>query len=242
MDAIDLPAAIGLLTRIPIHVPQERALARGAASAWAYPLAGALVGVILATSASLLIWVGLPAGIVAAITLAISAIITGAMHEDGLADTADGLWGGWDKSRRLEIMKDSNIGVYGVLALCFSVLIRWLALSALIAFDHYWTGLIAIGALSRCGMVGVMSTLPNARATGLSQSVGRPTLPTLWVSIAAAAIIGVLCGLPFLILGTGIVALACGIIAQQKIGGQTGDILGATQQITEIVLLLALIS
>ncbi len=72
---------------------------------------------------------GLGSGIVAAMVLAAQAMITGAMHEDGLADTADGLWGGWDKARRLEIMKDSHIGTYGVMALILTVLVRWSALA-----------------------------------------------------------------------------------------------------------------
>ncbi|SFR35592.1 cobalamin-5'-phosphate synthase [Yoonia tamlensis] len=239
---IDLPAALGLLTRLPIPVPQTQAVARGAAAAWAYPLAGAVVGVILATFVAVLTWGGLPVGIVAALVIAANVIITGAMHEDGLADCADGFWGGWDVARRLEIMKDSHIGVYGVLALGLSLLIRWLGVSALIALDIYWAGLIAIAVLSRGGMVVLMALMKNARDTGLSKSVGRPSATTALIAAGISLLIAGSLGQFALIIAATLAVLACGLIARAKIGGQTGDVLGATQQITEITLLLVLLS
>ena len=111
IDRIDLPAALGLLTRLPVTVNGDQAMARGAASVWAYPLVGVITGVILAASAALMLRVGLPSGIVAGMVVALSVIMTGAMHEDGLADSAEGLWGGWDRAHRLAIMKDSHIAV-----------------------------------------------------------------------------------------------------------------------------------
>ncbi len=242
IEFADLPAAIGLLTRLPVPVSQARAVARGAAAAWAYPLAGALIGIVLAAAVAVFTWTGLPIGMVAALVIGVNIVITGAMHEDGLADSADGLWGGWDRARRLEIMKDSHIGTYGVLALALSLLIRWLGLSALIALDIYWAGLIAIAVLSRCGMVVLMATMKNARDTGLSKSVGRPAAATVWVAIAIAALIAALLGQFAMIVAAPIAVLACGLIARTKIGGQTGDILGATQQITEIALLLVILT
>jgi adenosylcobinamide-GDP ribazoletransferase len=241
IELADLPAAIGLLTRLPIPVSQTRAMERGAAAAWAYPIAGLIVGVILATSVAAFTWVGLPIGIVAALVIAVNIAVTGAMHEDGLADTADGLWGGWDKARRLEIMKDSHIGVYGVLALGLSLLIRWLGVSALIALDIYWVGLIAIAVLSRGGMVVLMAAIENARDGGLSKSVGRPSPTTAWIAVAICMVIGLLLGQFAVLITAPIAILACGLIARSKIGGQTGDILGATQQVTEIALLLVLL-
>ena len=238
----DIPAAIGLLTRLPITVDTTKATARGAAAAWAYPLVGALIGVILAAFVALFSWQGLPVGIIAALVLAISAIITGAMHEDGLADAADGLWGGWDRARRLEIMKDSRIGVYGVLTLALSLLIRWMGVTALIALDIYWGAFIAMGVLSRSSMVVLMTLMTNARQTGLSQSVGRPAPLTGCVAVGIAVLIAVLCGHWALVIAAGMTLVVCAVIAQAKIGGQTGDILGATQQVTEIVMLLVLIS
>jgi len=170
-------------------------------------------------------------------------IITGAMHEDGLADSADGLWGGWEKDRRLEIMKDSRIGAYGVLALVLSLGLRWVALAAVTEAGALWPVVIGTAALSRAAMVGVMHALPNARTDGLSRSVGRPPR-------AAALVASGIGGAVWLLLSASggplfaaiIAAAACGLIAKAKIGGQTGDTLGATQQITEIVVLLAVVA
>ena len=103
----DIPAALGLLTRIPIKVDMDRAATRGPAATWAYPLAGLVVGLIMAVIAWVAQLLGIAAPVIAALMLTGAIITTGAMHEDGLADSADGLWGGWDKARRLEIMKDS---------------------------------------------------------------------------------------------------------------------------------------
>lgn len=241
IDRIDLPAALGLLTRLPVIMDGTRAAERGAASAWAYPLVGVIVGVILAASVALMVWVGIPTGIIAGLVLAGSVIVTGAMHEDGLADSADGLWGGWDQARCLEIMKDSHIGVYGVCAIALSLLIRWLALVIIISMGAYWVAFVAVGAVSRASMVVLMATLPNARGVGLSQSVGRPSNAATWLAIGVAAAFAVLCGYPGLILVAALSTLICGLIARAKIGGQTGDILGATQQVNEMASLIAVV-
>ncbi len=240
----DVAAATGLLTRLPVKVDIETATKRGASAAWAYPIVGAIVGAIVSLISLCAIWIGTPITIAAAIGLASGVIITGAMHEDGLADTADGLWGGWDAARRLEIMKDSHIGAYGVIALVLSLLIRWLILSTLLAAPMGWAMIIVLGMVSRAAMVGLMAWLPNARAGGLSQTVGRPSTPTA----AIAAIIGGFAAIGFIGMEgvlAAVVAVAitgiCGLIARTKIGGQTGDILGATQQITEMTVGVALI-
>ena len=239
--AIALPAALGLLTRLPDVVNGERATARGAAAAWAFPLVGVILGVIAAAIVPILLWGGLPGGIVAGLILALFVMMTGAMHEDGLADTADGLWGGWDRTRRLEIMKDSHIGVYGVCAIVLSLLLRWMAFGVIVSVGAYWVALVAVAALSRTSMVVLMATMPNARDGGLSKSVGRPPAGATWLAIAIGAAFAVLCGYAALILVSVVATLVCGLIAQAKIGGQTGDILGATQQINEIALLIAVV-
>jgi len=122
----DITAALGLLSRLPVPVDGAKAAARGAAAAWAYPVAGFVIGALMALIASMALWLGLSAPIAAGLALTAGVIVTGAMHEDGLADSADGLWGGWEPAGRLEIMKDSHIGVYGVCALVLSLLLRWL--------------------------------------------------------------------------------------------------------------------
>lgn len=241
----DITAAIGLLTRLPVKVDSDRATERGASSAWAYPLVGVLVACIAALTATIVVGIGVNAPLAAALALTVQVVITGAMHEDGLSDAADGLWGGWTKERRLEIMKDSRIGAYGVIALVLSLLIRWLALSTILAHTGFSWSLIAIAALSRANMLVLMGTLPNARDGGLSKSVGRPDVNTVIIGGFIALLILLICvtrHAPLMLLLTALAALACAAIARRKINGQTGDILGATQQVTEIALLVTLAS
>lgn len=239
----DILAALGLLTRLPIKVDFARAQARGARAAWAWPLAGALVGGI-AGLIGLAAWaLGLPPGFAAGLTLVTQVMLTGAMHEDGLADTADGLWGGYTRERRLEIMKDSAIGAYGTIALVLSLLLRFAVLSTLFAAGHALLALVAAGALSRAAMSITMSTLPNARGAGLSDSVGRPPRATAALGLGIALTLTLLITGPAAwlasALAAGLAALALAALARAKIGGQTGDILGATQQLAEISALAA---
>lgn len=236
----DLRLALGLLTRLPIRVDMDRATDRGAKAAWAYPLVGCILGALCAMLASALIALGVPLPLTAGLVLALSVILTGAMHEDGLADSADGLWGGWDRTKRLDIMKDSRVGVYGVCALILAFLLRWGALTEVFQTAALWPALIAAAALSRGAMLGVMAALPHARADGLSSSVGRPSRDTAALGGAVAVLISCLCGYWWLPLVAIAAAVACGAIAKAKIGGQTGDTLGATQQVTEIALLATL--
>ena len=241
----DITAALGLLSRLPVPVDGAMAAARGAAAAWAYPVAGFVIGALMALIASMALWLGLSAPIAAGLALTACVIVTGAMHEDGLADSADGLWGGWEPARRLEIMKDSHIGVYGVCALVLSLLLRWIALTALVAAGLHWAAIITAAMASRAALTALMIILPNARGYGLSQMVGRPTGAVAWVALAIAllATIG-LWGWFGLLVGwiAGVLVLLCAAIARAKIGGQTGDILGATQQITELAVLLILVA
>ena len=242
-QTFDIRAGLGLLTRLPVTVNGPRATARGAAAAWAWPVAGAIVGVFGAAAAWGALALGLTPGIAAAVALAAQMMITGALHEDGLADSADGLWGGWDKARRLAIMKDSHIGTYGVLALLIVSLIRWTAVTTLLSSGAIWSPLIVAGALSRAPMAVVMAALPNARGAGLSQSVGRPRAATAANGIAVALVIAVLAlGSSALSLCLPVVAttLALAFVAKRRIGGQTGDILGATQQLAEAAILATL--
>lgn len=233
----DIPAAIGLLTRIPVPVDAESAMARGSKAAWAWPLAGLAV----ALPAAALGWLfsGFGAGIAAGIALALLIVLTGALHEDGLADCADGFWGGYTKERRLEIMKDSRVGSYGVIALVLGLGLKWQALMLL----DTWAALIAAAFLSRAAMAGVMAALPFARENGLAAAQGRPSRETALLS-AGLALVGafLLCGAPALValFAVAAVATASAWIAKAKIGGQTGDVLGATQFLAEIAALLAL--
>ncbi|HEY9037792.1 MAG TPA: adenosylcobinamide-GDP ribazoletransferase [Roseovarius sp.] len=239
----DIRAAFGLLTRLPVGF----ATPRGAQAAWAYPLAGMTVGLIAGIAGLVAHWFGLPAALAALVALAAQIILTGAIHEDGLADTVDGFWGGWSRPQRLEIMKDSHIGTFGTLALMLSLSARWAALWLLFEIDGAWAlaALVAAGALSRAVMPALMRALPNARGAGLSQGVGRPSWRVVGWG-AGLAMVAALILLGWSGIGAAVCALlatvAVGWIAQSKIGGQTGDILGAAQQVAEIAVLLSIIA
>lgn len=239
----DIPLALVLLTRLPLPRLPEDAFARQSCAAWAYPLAGLVVAALACGVAWIAIWAHLPAFATAGLIVATLIITTGAMHEDGLADTADGLWGGYTSERRLEIMKDSQIGTYGVVALLLSQLLRITTIAALVG-SGLLTGVLAACLFSRAAMPALMRALPNARQSGLSHSVGVPPLSSVMAGLGLAAV------LSLLLLGwSAMIPMLCallaaalvGRIAKRKVGGQTGDILGATQQVTEIVFLLVLV-
>ncbi|MBO9405997.1 adenosylcobinamide-GDP ribazoletransferase [Shimia sp. R9_1] len=237
----DINTAIALLTRLPVRAD----FSRGARAAWAYGLAGAVLALLAALPTAAALLIGLPPVLAAIIWLTAMIVMSGAMHEDGLADTADGFWGGWDPARRLEIMKDSRIGAYGVIALCLSIAARWGAVTLLLEADVWLFGLLAIAMLSRSTMVLVMTALPHARASGLSHSQGRAPRGGAITGFALATVVAFGCaGIPGVVMGgvAFVMAALCSATAKVKIGGQTGDVLGATQQITEIALLFTLVA
>ncbi|MGI3167766.1 adenosylcobinamide-GDP ribazoletransferase [Pseudooceanicola sp. C21-150M6] len=236
----DICTALSLLTRLPVPAHGYR----GAAASWAWPLAGLVLAVLAAFAGSVVLAFGLPAGGAAVVVLAVQVMTTGGMHEDGLADTADGLWGGQTRERRLEIMRDSRIGSYGVIALVLGLLTRWYAVTGLLAVGGHWGALIAAAVLSRGVLPLIMQGMAPARTDGLSKGTGRPG------RMQAALAGGIACVIAVLALGSGVFAamLVGGILAllvvsaaQKRIGGQTGDILGAVQQLVEIGVLFTLI-
>jgi adenosylcobinamide-GDP ribazoletransferase len=239
ISARDIPLALVLLTRLPVPRLPEPTFARQADSAWAFPVVGLVVGLLACAVGWIALTLGLPA-MVAAVLLTVTLVVsTGAMHEDGLADTVDGLWGGFTRERRLEIMKDSHIGAYGVLSLIFTQLMRVALIAALLTAGAYGAVLAAC-ILSRAFMPVLMNALPNARNSGLSHSVGGPRGATVTVGFALAAVCAVtLMGsgaiLPVIVSALSITVFA--LVAKAKIGGQTGDILGATQQLGELAFL-----
>ncbi|MHA6262417.1 adenosylcobinamide-GDP ribazoletransferase [Arenibacterium sp. CAU 1754] len=240
---LDFVVACLLLTRLPLPRLPDQAFAHQARAVWAFPLVGLLVGALAASAGWAALAIGMPAGVAAGVILSVQIILTGAMHEDGLGDTADGLWGGHTPERRLEIMKDSAIGTYGVLALLLSLGLRWIALTALVPLGL--GTVVAVAALSRAGMPTVMAALPHARSSGLSHHVGAPSGAIAGIAIALGGAIALaLCGpailAPTVAAGSAVLALA--LIARAKIGGQTGDILGTAQQLCEVALLLGLVA
>ena len=228
----DLRGAFGLLTRLPLGGPGQ-----GAAGGWAWPVAGAVVGALAALAGWAAFAAGLPVGWAAALCLAVQAMATGGLHEDGLADSFDGLTGGRDPAHRLEIMRDSRIGSFGALALMLVTLARWSALVVLVPVAP--VAVVAVAALSRAGMPALMAALPAAREGGLSRAMGRPTPLQAALAVAVGVALAAPVGWPALGLVPmlGAVWLALGLWARARIGGQSGDILGAGQQLTEAVAL-----
>lgn len=233
-------AALALLTRLPAPFADHAA---GQRAAWAWPLAGAAVGLIAAAAAEAGRALGLPLGACAALALTAAAVVTGGLHHDGLADMADGVGGGRDPARRLEIMRDSRVGSYGVLALLLAGLLAWSGLTAILAAGGAWLPLLAAAMASRAAMAGVAAGLPFARADGLARLTGRPAPPLALTAAGLAAIAALPMGAAAfagLALATATTALVTARIAVRRLGGQTGDVLGATQQAAETAALLAL--
>ncbi len=240
----DLLAAFSLLTRLPVPVDHAQAGKRAANAAWAYPLVGLILGGLLGVLGVFLGWIGIPNGMVAAFILLGFAMATGAMHEDGLADFADGIWGGTTVERRLEIMKDSRIGAYGAVALIVFLLARFSGIAALQGWDLMLT-LAAVGAGSRALMVGVMFMIDPAKPLGLSASAGQPSAQKTGVALAIGLLACVvLTGFSGIILfaAMAIAIIPVCTIALKKLGGQTGDVLGTAQQCAEVAGLAAAIA
>ncbi|WP_225030110.1 adenosylcobinamide-GDP ribazoletransferase, partial [Xinfangfangia pollutisoli] len=145
------------------------------------------------------------------------------------------LLGGRDPERRLAIMKDSRIGSFGALALVLTLLAAWSALAEALAAGRHWAALPVAAALSRAAMAGVMAWLPSARSGGLSAASGRPSPATAALAAALALLAALLlaggAGLAAALACT-LIALGLGRAARRMIGGQTGDILGATQALS----------
>ena len=239
----DILIALSLLTRIPININHQEVGERVRQATWAYPLVGALIGAIAAVVANITNFFGLRSSICAILALMTMVIISGGMHEDGLSDAADGLWGGKDKASILKIMRDSRIGSFGAIALTLVIIGRYASINDLINIEALFWPLVAAGAISRVPMIGAMVFMQNARKDGLSVSVGKPPQLSL---ILAAGIGTSACLISAGILG--LLAVFCAFLgalpilyaAHKKLGGQTGDILGASQQIAELMALASL--
>jgi adenosylcobinamide-GDP ribazoletransferase len=178
--------------------------------------------------------------VAAALAVATTILVTGGLHEDGLADTADS-FGGSTTEKKLEIMDDSRIGSYGAAALAISILVRVLALGA-VAAGGSWRGLlvlVAAEAVSRAALVRLWHDLPAARMGGLSNDTGAPDQNAMLVALAVAAVIAVVFALPGVGLWPTVLAGALAIagtygtirLVSRTLGGRTGDTLGACQQV-----------
>ncbi|MGB3554691.1 MAG: adenosylcobinamide-GDP ribazoletransferase [Jannaschia sp.] len=236
----DLISAAMLLTRLPVRgTPTPHT----ADAAWAWPLAGFAAGLPAGLLGLGGVALDLPPGVVAALTLAALVMLTGAMHEDGLADLADGFWGGFDRDRRLAIMRDSRIGAYGVIALILSLLLRWTLLVTALEQGQILAATIVAAMVSRAPMAVLLRWLPPARSDGLGRDAGRPPVAGVAIGLALAGSALLLQGPATLLIAVALVGattLGLGLVARAKIGGQTGDVLGACQQLCEIAVLAAL--
>src|SRR5271169_487892 len=235
-------AAVAFLTRIPVG-PQPGGDWRLADSAWAFPLVGAGIGAVAAFVLLVAQLIGLGDWLSALLAVLAGLLLTGAIHEDGLADTADGAFGGHDRDRKLAIMRDSRHGTFGVLAIVLSVGLRAAALAQIGEAVHAGLALVAAHAASRAVLPAAMSLLPPARDDGLGATAGRPRTAAVFTAAAIAVVIGLTSLGPLrgaVALGLAAAAVyAAAAFARRQVGGYTGDVLGAFQQIAEIVMLLA---
>lgn len=238
--------AFAFLTRLPCstHTTSAASLSLAQALRWA-PMVGIFVAVLQWFLATILVVLQAPALIVGLAAVALSIWFTRGLHEDGLSDYVDGVAGGWTVERRLEIMKDSRVGAFGATALAISIGLRAAAIGS-IATLGTWSlalALLLAGALSRVTFVILFRVLRPARPDGLSNGAGKPELFDLLIAGTIPLIL--------LILFQPIVALTISLAfalstavfirhANRNLGGHTGDVAGALQQVTELLILVVL--
>jgi adenosylcobinamide-GDP ribazoletransferase len=189
---------------------------------------------------------GVPAWPAAALSVAATLVVTGALHEDGLADTADGFGGGNTREQKLEIMRDSRTGAYGVCALVLSLSLRIGALASFVdAYAVVWA-LIASHCAARAAMVILMWLLPPARGDGLSYEAGSPPGESTAAAATIALVVLLFCLHPLrgVIAALALIAAVALVawLSARQIDGQTGDVLGATEQVGEIAVLLVAVA
>lgn len=240
--------ALAFLTRIPVRLPPAAVGVPLARAVWAFPLVGMIVGAAGGAVYAGAWALGLPPALAALLAVTAQLLLTGALHEDGLADTADGFGGGTSVERKLAIMRDSRIGTYGVCAVALALAFRVGAIAALAHPLAVATLAMAAAALSRAAMAALMVRMSPARSEGLGASAGRPRAHDGWI----AALVGLAIALlpviltsyaPILVILPAIFAASMvSALAQRQIGGYTGDVLGAAQQAVEIAVLLIFVA
>lgn len=268
-DVIDIPGllahgwrdfrfAMGFLTCLPvgpsapgdrdtIGVDDEqhaRGLVRVARAGAYFPAVGAGVGSLAALALIAAFELGLQPLACALVGLAIGIAVSGALHEDGLADFADGLGGGASRDARLGIMRDSRIGTFGTLAIVFGVALRAALLSGLSSSTHAALAMIAAAAVSRAALPAIMQWQPAARSDGLSAYAGAPGQSQVIAAMLVALAVSFLVVGFYASLAVGfavaLAALAVAALAQRTLGGQTGDVLGSVQVVGEMAALVAI--
>lgn len=239
--------ALRFLTVLPVPFVRTLDPPPLAAAMRMFPLAGALIGAGTGAVLALGKFGGLPALFAAASAIGIGLLMTGALHEDGLSDTADGLGGGRTREERLAIMRDSRIGTFGALALGVMLLARAALFMALLELPPANTIILlaCAAAFSRALVVDLIWATRPARSDGLSVMAGRPSRNTalfalalggLGAGLAAGAVLAPEAGVAALIAGAAALAVLRAL-AMRKIGGQTGDVCGSAQVVSELAML-----
>ena len=239
-----LVAAFRFLTRVPVPGPETRAEDLAGAVGW-FPVVGACVG--LATAGAFVLGLRLwAAPVAAALAVAFGLLLTGGFHEDGFTDAADGLGGGWTRERVLEIMKDSRIGAYGAMALWCTLTLRWTALWSL-ERKALWALPLAMvwGRWSIAVMLRLLPSISQGLAKEVHRGLGWGSFVLSSLLLAAANLAAWRwSGLPLLrpALAAGITILAWSLYLRHRLGGHSGDLLGAGNQLAEAAALLALLA
>lgn len=238
----NLLVGVTFLTRLPVPVALDHCDGRLARAAPWFPVIGVVVGGVaggtLLVAAALL-----PMPLAAGFAIAAGVLVTGALHEDGLADCCDGLGGGRSREQALEIMRDSRIGAFAGIGLFLSLALRWAALSALAPAAGALALVVAHG-ISR-GMLPAAPALTGyARAQGMASALAngvsrREAAVAVLLSFAIALLAGPACGI-VAFAAAALAAAAMLAILVRRIGGYTGDGLGAMQQLAEIAVLTSL--
>jgi adenosylcobinamide-GDP ribazoletransferase len=239
----DISRAIGLLTRVPMP-HSVNATPDGLARAQrAFPLVGVMIGLIVGLADRCLLAIGAPSLAAAALALGAGAALTGALHEDGLADVGDGFGGGRDRAAKLSIMRDSRLGTYGMIVLLVGFVARASALASL-PLATIIPALIVANALGRAVIPVLAANMPFARDDGLGKSAGRPDIASAVAAVIIGIVITLVC-LPATQALLAVVVAACGaaaiaVLAWRQIGGVTGDVCGAAEQVVEAAVLVML--
>jgi len=238
----ELAAAFELLTRLPVGwIGRAHANDDMARAVWAYPIVGVAIGGLGAAGYWLSIGMGLPPPFAAICTLAITVLATGGLHEDALADMADGFGGGRTRVRKLEIMRDSRVGSFGVLALILSTAARATAITSIATPSKVAVALIGAGSLGRGAMLVLLILLRPARKDGSGYGLRTAGMVRGLVGLILSTAVAFLL-LPFVVaagaaLVTLLVALCLSLLSWRQIAGYTGDVLGATEVAAECAVL-----
>jgi adenosylcobinamide-GDP ribazoletransferase len=236
--------AVVFLTRLPVRVEttDERDVGRSVAF---FPLVGVLLGAAL-VSLQWLVGARLPASVLAVLATALLAVLTGGLHLDGIADTFDALGApGADRTRLLEILRDSRIGAHGATALLFVVLLKVTALHVLLASGHATTLLLAFPAVARAIAALVIVLFPYARTRGLGVAFhAHARRGDVALAVVTAALVALLAGRAALLaalVAIGLVLLFVRSVAT-RLGGVTGDVCGAAIELGEVLFLIVLLA